>query len=146
MTATSNRSAVDLARAYLEALQAKNKQDILSILSEDFALEIPCNISGTNDFSDSWRGLDTADANYEATFKMIDILKYADVEYTQGADCNIAFAEGLGVMRMANGRPYRNRYVFRFDTEGGKIKRIREYVNPITFAVAMRLPLPQADS
>ena len=32
---------------------------------------------------------------------------------------------------------------FRFDVKGGKIKRIREYLNPITAALAMRRPLPQ---
>ncbi len=46
-------------------------------------------------------------------------------------------------MKMANGRPYENRYVFRFDVENGKIRRIREYLNPVTSAVAFGLPLPQ---
>ena len=49
-------------------------------------------------------------------------------------------------MKMANGRPYANRYVFRFDVEGGKIKRIREYANPITAAIAFGIPLPRQAS
>lgn len=143
MNIPANRSAADLARAYLDALQAKDKDAILSILADDFALEVPCNISGTNDLSDSWSGLKAASANYESTFKKIEVLEYVDLEFTQGIDRNVAFAEGLGVMRMANGNPYRNRYVFRFDVEGGKIKRIREYLNPITSALAFGVPLPQ---
>ncbi len=74
---------------------------------------------------------------------MIEVLQYAELEFTQGVDRNVAFAEGLGVMTMANGNPYLNRYVFRFDVEGGKIKRIREYLNPITSALAFGVPLPQ---
>ena len=46
---------------------------------------------------------------------------------------------------MTNGRPYDNRYVFRFDAEGGKLKRIREYANPVTAAVAFGIPLPEVD-
>ena len=63
---------------------------------------------------------------------------------TPGKDPDVAFAYGLGVMTMANGRPYRNRYVFRFETAGGKIRRIREYANAVTSAIAFGLPLPQS--
>ena len=144
MNTATERSAADLAQAYLTALQAKDKQAILSILADDFTLEIPCNLSGTNDLSDSWSGLQVADAKYEATFRKIEVLKYVDLEFIQSVDRSIAFAEGLGVMKMANGNPYRNRYVFRFDVKGGKIKRIREYLTPITSAIAMGLPLPRS--
>jgi ketosteroid isomerase-like protein len=143
MNTTIERSAADLGQAYLVALQAKDKHAILCLLAEDFVLEVPCNLSGTNDLSDSWSGLEAADANYETTFRKIEVLKYVDLEFTQGDDRNVAFAEGLGVMKMANGNPYRNRYVFRFDVSGGKIKRIREYLNPITSALAFGLPLPR---
>ncbi len=143
MTVTTDRTAGDLAKAYLTALQAKDKAGIMAILAEDFTLEIPCNISGTNDFSDSWSGLDKADVNYDNTFRKIEVLQYDELEFMQCSDPSIAFAEGLGVMMMANGNPYRNRYVFRFDTENGKIKRIREYLNPITSALSFGIPLPQ---
>jgi len=140
---TGEPRAVDLGRAYLEALQAKDRDAILALLADDFALEVPCNISGSNDLSDSWHGLEAARANYDKTFKTIDVLVYTDLEYTQGENPDVAFAEGLGVMTMFNGNPYRNRYVFRFDTAGGKIRRIREYLNPITSALAFGVPLPQ---
>jgi ketosteroid isomerase-like protein len=137
-------TAADLADAYLTALQAKDMDAMLALLAPDFTLEIPCNLSGTNDRSDSWTGLDNASINYAQAFQMIEVLKYADVEITQAADPRVAFLEGRGVMRMANGNPYHNQYVFRFDVdlETGKIKRAREYVNPVTFAVAMHQPLP----
>ena len=46
-------------------------------------------------------------------------------------------------MKMATGLPYENRYVFRFDAEDGKITRIREYLNPVTSAIAFGIPLPR---
>jgi ketosteroid isomerase-like protein len=140
-----NRTAAELADAYLTALQAKDREAMLALLADDFTLEIPCNISGSNDRSDSWRGIENAGPNYDQAFQMIEVLKYADVEITQAADPSIAFLEGRGTMRMANGNPYNNTYVFRFDVDlaSGKIKRAREYVNPITFAIAMNVPLPE---
>jgi ketosteroid isomerase-like protein len=143
MTTVTATTAVELGRAYLDALQAKDRDAILALLADDFALEVPCNISGSNDLSDSWYGLEAARANYDLTFRTINDLRYDELEYTPGAEDGVAFAEGLGVMTMFNGNPYRNRYVFRFDTAGGKIRRIREYLNPITSALAFGRALPQ---
>jgi ketosteroid isomerase-like protein len=136
--------AAELAEQYLVALQAKNKDAILAIVTDDFELEVPNNVSGTNDFSDSWRGLEAAKAGWDMAFREIEVLHYTDLEITGGEGGKVAFAEGLGVMKMANGRPYENRYVFRFDVENGKIRRIREYLNPVTSAISFGLPLPQA--
>jgi len=136
--------AAELAEAYLVALQAKDKEAILSIVTDDFELEVPLNVSGTNDLSDSWRGLKAASAGWDDAFRRTEVLRYTDIEIVAGEGANVAFAEGRGVMKMANGRPYPNRYVFRFDVENGKIRRIREYANPVTAAIAFGLPLPRS--
>lgn len=141
---TDEPDAEVLGREYLRALQAKDKPAILAILADEFALEVPLNVSGSNDYSDSWRGLEAANANYDTTFRIIADIVYTELEFTPGKDRDIAFAEGLGTMRMANGRPYRNRYIFRFESRNGKLWRIREYTNPVTSAIAFGMPLPQA--
>jgi ketosteroid isomerase-like protein len=128
--------AAALAHAYLVALQAKDKDAILPMLTDDFMLEVPFNRSGTNDLSDSWRGKEDASAKYDDAFRRIMILKYRDIVITPAADPNVAFLEAWGTMEMANGRPYDNRYIFRFDVQDGRIRRIREYVNPNTMAIA----------
>lgn len=139
-------TAEDLAHEFLRAIQAKDKEAILSILADAFVLEVPYNLSGTNDLSDSWHGLEAASANFDKTWKNIEVVKYAHIEITAGKDASVAFAEALGDMTMANGRPYRNRYVFRFDTDGKKITRIREYANPATSVIAWGIPWPQSDA
>jgi ketosteroid isomerase-like protein len=138
--------AEELAHAFLRAIQAKDKEAILSLLADGFALEVPYNVSGTNDLSDSWYGLEVAGVNFEKTWKTIDVVKYSEIEVTAARDSNVAFAETLGDMTMASGRPYRNRYVFRFDIEGEKIKRIREYANPVTSMAAYGFPLATPDA
>ena len=142
---SSGNDPEDLARAYLVALRAKDKNAILSIVTDDFELEVPCSVSGTNDLSDSWRGIEAASAGWDDAFERIEVLQYTDLEFTGAQGGTVAFAEGRGVMKMTNGRPYENRYVFRFDAEGGKLKRIREYANPVTAAVAFGIPLPEVD-
>lgn len=138
-------TAEELGREYLRALQAKDKAAIFAIISDDFALEVPLDTSGANDGSDSWRGLEAADANYDLTFQIIQDLVYPDMDFTPGLNPDVAFAEGMGEMRMANGRPYRNCYIFRFDARDGKLWRIREYTNPVTGAIAFGIPLPQSN-
>ncbi len=137
-------TAAELGREYLRCLAIKDKAGIMALLADGFALEVPLNVSGSNDLSDSWYGLEAADRNYDEAFRIIADTTYTDFEVVPGKDDNVAFIETLGVMTMANGRPYRNRYVFRFDARDGKLVRIREYCNPVTSAVAFGLPLPQS--
>lgn len=140
---TDTPKAVQLAKAYLAALQAKDSDAILALVTEDFELDIPMNIAGTNDRSDNWKGRAAAGANYTRTFGKIALIRYIDMEYSQAADPAIAFAEGRGLMRTASGNNYDNNYIFRFDVRDGKIWRIREYANPVTAALAFGVPLPQ---
>lgn len=139
-------TAEALGREYLRALCAHDKPGIMAVLAPDFALEVPSNLSGTNDMADSWYGLEAADANFDTAFRIIAVTAFSELEFTPGQNPDIAFAEGLGAMTMANGRPYNNRYVFRFDSRDGKLVRVREYVNPITSAIAFGLPLPLSTS
>lgn len=146
---STTATAESLGREYLRALQAKDKAAILAILAGDFELVVPCTLSGVNDNrSATWRGLtgeNGADINLDKTFEKIEPICYPDLEFTSGANPDIAFAEGMGDMRMATNRHYRNIYVFRFDSEAGKLKRIREYVNPITWAISMGVQLPEVE-
>jgi len=41
------------------------------------------------------------------------------------------FIEQWGNMVLPDGRPYRNKYVFRFSIRQGRISHVREYFNPV---------------
>jgi ketosteroid isomerase-like protein len=147
--ADGHATAEELGREYLRALQAKDKAAILAILADDFTLVVPCALDGVNDSTKAtWSGLtgpNGADINLDKTFVKIEPICYPALEFTSGANPDIAFAEGMGEMRMVTKRHYRNMYVFRFDSENGKLKRIREYVNPITWAISMGVALPDVE-
>jgi ketosteroid isomerase-like protein len=143
-TVSSGRaSSEDIALAYIERLQAKDKAGILAILADDFVLEVPNTVSGTNDPAEIRQavGLDGAANMLDMAFVTIETIKYVDIDVNPSTDPRVVFVETLGVMQMFNGRPYNNRYVFRFDVVDGKIQRIREYLNPITGAISFEIPL-----
>jgi ketosteroid isomerase-like protein len=60
-----------------------------------------------------------------------------DVEVIISSDGNFLFLEQWGDFTVADGRSYRNRYVFRLTIFNGKVAHIREYFNPVTLAQAM---------
>jgi ketosteroid isomerase-like protein len=136
-------SAESAARAYLVALQNKDKDGILSILTDDFVFEVPFNDSGTNDLENTRRGITEAMAVYERAFNEIETMTLEDLAINATADGTVVFAEAVGNMTMATGHPYKNRYIYRFDLQDGKISRMREYRNPVTAAIAFGRPLPR---
>jgi ketosteroid isomerase-like protein len=66
-------------------------------------------------------------------------LKFTDLVFRPTADGVSVYVEGKGDCIMADGTPYRNGYVFRFDVnEEGKTFRMDEWVNPVTAAPAFK--------
>ena len=142
-------TAEELAHEFLRVIQRKDIDAMCALLADDFTLEVPYNRSGTNDLSDSWHGPAAARENFLRVWReMIDVVEYAMIEVTPARDPNIAFAETLGDMRMFNGNPYRNRYVFRFDCMDGRIRRLSEYANPASSLLAWGMALgdPEPDA
>lgn len=64
-----------------------------------------------------------------------------DVELSVLADGSRLFIEQRGDLTMGDGRPYRNRYVFRFDVSDGLVSHVREYLNPVISAYAFQRPI-----
>ncbi len=60
-------------------------------------------------------------------------------------DGRVVFVEGFGQVTMANGRDYRNRYVFRMTVDGDKVTSVREYYNPIAAARAFGREITAAE-
>lgn len=64
-----------------------------------------------------------------------DSIDFVDRVPIPAADGTTLVIEATGDLTVAaNGRPYRNRYVFKFETRDGRITRVTEYANPITVA------------
>lgn len=75
-----------------------------------------------------------------------DGIRFLDRVVTPAADGTTLFVEAEGdLTNAAARRPYRDRYVFKFETAGGRITRVTEYANTVTLAaqgIAARAPKP----
>jgi ketosteroid isomerase-like protein len=141
MTSSASTSG-DVVQAYLTAMEHKDKAELLAVLADDAILEMPLDVAGTNQTRVLWRGADGASTHYGQAFVDVESIKFTEVDICPTTDPDVVFAEAVGDMAMVSGRPYNNRYVFRFDLRDGKIRRIREYCNPVTSALSYGIPLP----
>lgn len=133
------RTAKQAVKRWLKAIAAKDAAALRDAACDEVIYEIMLSESGlTRD--DSHRrfvGADAVIAFWEGTFGSgITGVGFDDVELSITGDGGRLFIEQRGDLVMADGKPYRNRYVFRFDIRDGKISHIREYFNPVTAAYA----------
>ncbi len=135
----------NLVRTYLEALLRQDVEALCALVTDHFVLACPFGLNGGNAPEDAlaWRGIDDYRDHYCADFrKTITVQRLTDIVIRRVVDSDMIYAEAFGDMIWANGRPYKNRYVFRFDFRNGKICELLEFCNPITGAIAAGLPLP----
>jgi ketosteroid isomerase-like protein len=132
-----------LVQRFVAANQAKDKAAMMSMLADDIDHEIPFNESGRTEEGGfrRHRGKAEMSAFLDVTVATIDTLHFVDPVFSPTADGRAVFVETYGDCRMADGKTYKNRYVFRYDVENGKITRLREYYNPITSGVAFGRPI-----
>ena len=77
-----------------------------------------------------------ATSDYQrAVLRRFSRLHMVDPEYTVSPDGDRVFVTTKGDYIQEDGdKPYNNVYVFRFAIADGKIQRVDEYANPVTFA------------
>ncbi len=131
--------------AYFAALEARDRPAIDRLFAANAIVEYPVDVSGRTE-PDSWRRFEGHDAvmtNYvDRAFGRISRFAWRDREVTVAAGGKRVFVEALGDMTIdgigaiGGGKPYANRYVFRFDVAGGRITHLKEYLNPVTSAIA----------
>jgi uncharacterized protein len=56
----------------------------------------------------------------------------SEIHKIHATDDNTVIVELTNQGKVANGKDYRNEYCFVFEVEGGKIRRVREYVDLLT--------------
>ncbi|MCA3254275.1 MAG: nuclear transport factor 2 family protein [Alphaproteobacteria bacterium] len=142
------RGAAEAARAMIAALETKNRDAALALLAPEVVVEYPFDRSGRTT-PGSWRrfeGRDAVMAGYiDNAFARIKRIDFTNEIVTESRDRRTAFVETTGDMELGNGAPYRNMYVLKFETDRqGRIFRYKEYLNPVTSALATGAPLGDA--
>ena len=127
-----------IAEAYFKALAARDRAALAALFAPDAVVEYPFDASGRTE-PGSWRrfvGHDAVMANYvDRSLARIARFAWRERELSPAGPRRV-FVEAWGDMAFADGTAYANRYVIRIDTARGRIVHLKEYLNPVTSAIA----------
>jgi ketosteroid isomerase-like protein len=140
----ARRTAKDAVKSFLKAVAAGNMDALAAAVTEDVVYEMPFSETGSTEpgryrqyvgraaVVEFWRGMSGSGIRNAGP---------DDVELSILGDGSRLFIEQRGNMTMPDGKVYRNRYVFRFDIQDGRVTHVREYLNPIISAYAFDRPI-----
>jgi len=141
MTGSQQRS-LDIVQAFFAAKERRDLDATVELFAEDVDYVFPLNASGTPDPWFVYHGKVAATDYQRGVLGRFSRLHMADPEYTVSPDGDRVFVTAKGDYIQEDGNvPYNNVYVFRFAIAGGKIHRVDEYANPITYAKLAGLPI-----
>lgn len=132
----------EIAATYLNALEEQDVDVLSDLLTEDATIEIP--LSNTGDLNPWFTFNSRTDAlGYIRTiFKNFGQVKLLERSMYVAEDGRTVFVETKGdLIQRSTSTSYRNRYVFKFTIRDGKVARVSEYANPVTFAKLMGMGL-----
>ena len=143
----SRRAAKNAVLAFFRAVGARDAAALAQAITDDAVYEIP--------FSESGSSAPGGFRRYEGTSAVVDFwmattasgpknLGAEEIEISVTGDGSRVFIEQWGNMVLPDGRPYRNRYVFRFSIRDGRVSHVREYFNPVIAAYAFRRKIANA--
>lgn len=140
----ARRTAKNAVKAFLKAVAAGDTDALAAAVTEAVIYEMPFSETGSTEpgryrqyvgraaVVEFWRGMSGSGIRNAGP---------DDVELSILGDGSRLFIEQRGNMTMPDGKPYRNRYVFRFDIQDGRVSHVREYLNPIISAYAFDRPI-----
>jgi ketosteroid isomerase-like protein len=132
-----------VARRYLAALETFDVSSVMVLVADDMIMEYPFRESGDNSPENARiiKGRNAVEMALRQGLPLEETIRFELESFTSSADRKTVFVECRGDMIMKGGRSYKNRYIFRVDVSDGKIKRVREYLNPVTAGLAFGRPI-----
>jgi ketosteroid isomerase-like protein len=117
---------------FLDLLEAGDREGVGGMLSAHVTWTTPLTATGDLDDAERVEGREAFQARLGSIGAMVRSARFVDRRVTTSADGTTTFVQTRGDFHSADGRPYRNVYVFRFDWRGGKLVAWEEYANPVT--------------
>jgi ketosteroid isomerase-like protein len=122
---------VDQTNRFLNLLEAGNRAGLAAMVDDQVVWSAPMSSGRAGDSAPA-RGREAFGSRLGSISGLMRSAKFTDRRITASADNTTTFVQANGDFVTADGRPYRNVYVFRFDWRDGKIMSWEEYANPIT--------------
>lgn len=130
-------------RALLAALEREDLPAVDAMIDPQVALTIPLSFSGAQEPAGVFDGKQQVLGYARGVFSNMGTIDFTDVRISVTDAGKTSFVQANGNFVTADGRPYRNVYVYRFDWNDGRIVRVEEYANP--GPSASRSAFPSAD-
>jgi ketosteroid isomerase-like protein len=130
---TSHRSTLQDTRALLSALERKDLQAISALTDQRATLTNTLPLSGIREAAVTLEGKEQILGYIQQVFTTMGAIAFSDVLVTVSADGRTSFVQANGDFTTADGRPYRNVYMFRYDWRDSRVVNTLEYANPVTF-------------
>jgi ketosteroid isomerase-like protein len=122
---------VDQTNRFLNLLEAGDRAGVADMLDDHIVWSARMSAGPADDNAPA-RGREEFGSRLGAIGRLVKSARFVDRRITASADEPTTFVQANGDFVTADGRPYRNVYVFRFDWRDGKIASWEEYANPIT--------------
>lgn len=136
--------ALNLLRLWHIGIEHHDFDLLESLMHAEVVIELPFNESGLTEAGRYrvYQGIPACIEFWRAAAKFEGEMRpFEDTDLTISPDGSRLFLEARGDVTMRSGTLYRNRYVLRIDVEDAKVRRYREYYNPITSAHAFGRPI-----
>lgn len=123
-------------RAFLDALERKDLDAVSAIFDETATHTLPLSFSGTQEPAAHFEGKEEVVGYVNNVFTNFRTIRFTDVRISVTDGGRTSFVQANGDFTSADGRPYRNVYVFRYDWRNGQIVRGEDYANPAAFCLS----------
>ncbi len=121
----------DQTSRFLDLLEAGDRAGVAGMLDDQVVWSAPMSFGSTGD-GEPARGPEAVASRLGSISGLMRSARFIDRRITVSADAGTTFVQARGDFVTADGRPYQNVYVFRFDWHDGRIVSWEEYANPMT--------------
>jgi ketosteroid isomerase-like protein len=126
---------------FLRAFERRDLGTVRSMLDARVSLVHPITFSGAQEPEARFEGKDAVLGYFRTVFAGMGRIRFTGERISVTAAGRTSFVQANGDFTTADGRPYRNVYLFRFDWRDGRIVGGEEYYNPVTFSETFGRPL-----
>ncbi|MEV0824982.1 nuclear transport factor 2 family protein [Nonomuraea rubra] len=126
------RRTEDRTRALLAAFERRDVKAISASIDENATFTIPLSFSGASEPAGHFAGKEQILGYVDSVLTNFRKVRFTDLRVSVTGQGRTSFVQANGDFVTADGRPYRNVYIYRFDWKNGRMVHTDEYANPIT--------------
>lgn len=130
---TAEQRTAGRTHALLAALEREDLHTVAAMTDQRATLTVALSFSGDQEPAGQFVGKEQVLGYVESVFTNMATIDFVEVRVSVTADGKTSFVQANGEFVGADGRPYRNVYVFRYDWHNGRVVTFEEYANPVTF-------------